>query len=121
MKKLLLIGAAALLVPGIAAAADLTGSWKLDLNIADMKVPVGCTLIQTGAALTGTCNRTDQEEKPNAVTGAVDGAVAKFAYNVDFGDMPLHVAYTGNITSDTAMSGTLEVAGTMGTFTGAKQ
>ena len=121
MNRLAMIAALAALAPGVAAAADLSGAWKIVANVNDMPVPVACKFTETGAALSGTCGRTDAPETPGAVTGTVDGSTVKWAYDVKFQDMPLHVAYTGTITSDTAMSGTLDVAGGSGTFTASKQ
>ena len=61
MKKLLMIAGClgALALPGLASAADLTGSWKLVVSVADMTVHVSCDLKQSGADLSGACNRTD--------------------------------------------------------------
>ena len=121
MNRLAIIAAVALLVPGAASAADLSGVWKLVVNVQDMPVPVTCNFTDKGGALSGTCARSDGSEKPAAVSGTVDGSTAKWAYDVTFQDMPLHLAYTGAIASDTAMSGTLDVAGGTGTFTASKQ
>lgn len=114
--------AAALALPGLASAADLSGAWKLVVTVGDMTVHVSCNLMQAGASLTGTCGRTDEGfvEKPAAVTGSVDGSAAKWSYSISFQDMPLALAYTGAATSDTAMSGKISVAGQDGTFTGTK-
>ena len=118
MKTLMLAAAAALLAPGLAAAQDLSGTWNLNLNIADMMIPVTCTFVQAGQALTGSCGGPDG--KPAALTGTVDGAKLSWAYDTQFQDMPMHVAYKGDIKSDTAISGALDVPGASGTFTGTK-
>ena len=112
----------ALALPGLASAADLSGAWKLVISVADMTVHVSCDFKQSGADLSGTCGRTDGDaaEKPAAVTGSVDGTTAKWSYSVSFQDMPLKLDYTGAVTSDTAMSGKISVAGQDGTFTGTK-
>ncbi len=124
MRKLLILGAAAgaLALPGLANAANLSGAWKLTVDVGGMTVHVSCNLTQSGADLSGTCNRTDPEavEKPAAVTGKVDGSTATWTYSISYQDMPLKLDYTGNAASDTAMSGKISVAGQDGTFTGAK-
>ncbi len=120
MKKLALIAIAVLLAPAAASAADLSGAWKLVVMVADMTVPISCTFADASGALTGTCNRTDQAESPSALTGTLDGAKAKWAYDVKFQDMPLHIEYAGDLSSDTAMTGTISVAGQSGTFTASK-
>jgi hypothetical protein len=118
MKTLLIAAAALVLAPAVASAADLSGMWKLNLNIADMAIPLGCTLSQSGGALTGTCDGADG--KPCQVTGTVDGTKVAFAYDTTFQDMPMHVAYTGEMKSDTSMAGAVAVPGASGTFTGTK-
>ena len=124
MKTLVIAAAcaAALSLPGLASAADLTGAWKLVVNVAGMTVHIGCDFKQAGADLTGTCHRTDGDapEKPAPITGKVDGSNAAWSYSISFGDMPLKLDYTGAIKSDTAMDGKISVAGMDGTFTGTK-
>jgi hypothetical protein len=123
MKTLLLTAAAAaLLAPGIAGAADLTGSWKLDLDIAGMQYHATCDVKQDAAMmLTGTCSGTDADPKPVPMTGAVDGQNVKFAYDITYEGNPMHVAYTGTTSSDTAMAGAVDVQIAQGTWKGAKQ
>ena len=124
MKKLSIALACvgALALPGLASAADLSGGWKLVIDVAGMTVHVSCDLKQAGADLSGTCNRTDGDapEKPAAITGKVDGSTAAWSYSISFGDMPLKLDYTGAVKSDTAMDGKISVAGMDGTFTGTK-
>lgn len=127
MNKLVIAAAAAaLFAPGLASAADLSGAWKLVISVMDMSYHANCDLKQDGAALSGTCTPADpppdgaDAPKPSAVTGKVDGSNVAFAYDISFGDMPLHLDYTGALTSDTAMNGKLEVAGGEGTFTASK-
>ena len=121
MKRLFVIAAAAgaLLAPAI-ASADQSGAWKLSVKVGDMTIPVTCNFTQSGAALSGTCARSDAPEAPAATTGTVDGSAIKFAYDVKFQDMPLHVAYTGAVQGDGSLTGTIDVAGQTGTFTGTK-
>ena len=124
MKRLVIAAAAAaaLSLPGLASAADLSGPWKLVVDVAGMTVHIGCDFKQSGADLSGTCNRTDGDtpEKPTAITGKVDGSTAAWSYSISFSDMPLKLDYTGTVKSDTAMDGKISVAGMDGTFTGTK-
>jgi hypothetical protein len=124
MKKLSIVAAClgALALPGLASAADLSGAWKLVVNVGDMTVHVSCDLKQSGADLSGSCGRTDEGsvEKPAAVTGKVDGSAATWSYSVSFGDMPLKLDYAGAVKSATAMDGKISVAGQDGTFVGTK-
>ncbi len=127
MKKLFVVAAAAcaLALPGLANAA-VNGAWTLMISAADMTYHASCNFTQTGGDLSGTCTPTDPAPdggaapKPSPVTGTVDGSNVKFGYDISFGDMPLHLDYTGALSSDTAMAGKLEVAGMEGTFTATK-
>ncbi len=120
MKKLALIAAVLLLAPGVAAAADLTGAWTISTNVNDMPFTIVCNLTQTGAALGGTCGVKDAPDKPSVLTGAVDGDNAKWAYDVTFQDMPLHIAFAG-VAKDAAMTGTITVLDMPSPFTAVKQ
>jgi opacity protein-like surface antigen len=128
MNKLLILAAAAaaLSLPGLASAADVSGAWKLAVNVGDMTYHTNCALMQDGATLSGTCTPADpppdggDAPKPVAVTGTVDGSNVKFAYDMTFGDMMIHLAYTGALTSDTVMAGKLNVADMDVDFTGTK-
>ncbi|HEY5409382.1 MAG TPA: hypothetical protein VIJ94_01525 [Caulobacteraceae bacterium] len=128
MKRFLILAACAgaLALPGLANAADVTGAWKVTISVADMTFHAVCNFTQAGGALTGTCMPSDPAPdgapapKPSPVTGKVDGSNVAFGYDITFSDMPLHLDYTGTLSSDTAMAGKLSVAGMDGTFTGAK-
>jgi hypothetical protein len=118
MNKLLIAAAVAALAPAAAQAQDLSGAWKLNLNIADMMIPLTCTFTQMGGTLGGTCDGADG--KPAAVTGTVDGTKLKWSYDTTFQDMPMHVAYAGEVKPDSTIGGTVEATGASGTFTGTK-
>jgi hypothetical protein len=122
MKTLLItVGAAALLAPGLACAQNLTGTWKVDLEIAGTTYHTNCDVKQDGGALSGKCGGSDEAPTPVAMTGTVDGTTAKFAYDITYQGNPMHVAYTGKVESDTAMDGTVDVQIAQGTFKAAKQ
>jgi hypothetical protein len=119
------VAAAALSLPGLAHAADVTGAWKLAINIADMTFHTNCAFTQAGATLSGTCTPADappggDAPKPAMVAGSVDGQNVKFGYDIEFGDMKLHVDYSGALSSDTAMAGKFDVSGMEGAFTATK-
>src|SRR5262252_5883870 len=122
MKTLLLSAAAAvLLTPAVAAAADLTGTWKIDLDIAGGTYHAVCKMTEMGPALSGTCSGGADNDPQTALTGTVDGTAAKFAYDITYNGQPMHVAYTGTVKSDTAMDGAVDVQIAQGTFTATKQ
>lgn len=127
MNKLLILAAsaAALALPGLANAADASGAWKLATVVGDMTYHTNCSFTETAPALTGTCVAADatpdgSTPKPVPITGSVDGSNVKFSYDVSFGDMQLHLDYAGAMTSDTAMTGKVSVAGMDLDFTGTK-
>lgn len=120
MKKLLAIVAVAVLAPSLAAAADLSGTWKVKTDAGGMDLIINCKMAQAGAALTGTCGLDGDPGAPSPFTGTVDGAKAKWAYDVTFQDMMFHVVFAGDV-KDAAMSGTMDVAGMASPFTAAKQ
>jgi len=112
--------AAALLAPAAASAADLNGAWKLKVDVADMTIDVNCNLTQSAAALSGDCKRTEGDEKPAVLTGAVDGDALNWGDDVDVGGQTMHVTFKGQVQADGTMKGTIEVPGVSGTFTGSK-
>ncbi len=128
MKKLLILAAmaGAVALPGLANAADVTGPWKLAVSFGDMTFHTNCDFKQAGPALAGTCTPADAPPdggappKPAPVTGSVDGSNVKFAYDISFGDMMIHLDYSGALSSDTAMKGTIGVADMQVPFTGTK-
>ncbi len=122
MKKLLAIVAIAVLAPSLAAAADLTGNWKIKTEAGGMDLVVNCKLVQAGAALSGTCGPEGLPDAgPSTFTGGtVDGATAKWAYDVTFQDMKFNIAYTGTV-KDATMTGTMSVADMPSPFTATKQ
>ena len=125
MKKLLILAAmaGAMALPGLANAADVTGAWKVVVSFGDMTFHTNCDFKQAAAALTGTCVSADAPPdggaapKPAPVTGSVDGSNVKFAYDVTFGDMMIHLDYAGALESDTAMKGNIGVGDMMVPFT----
>ena len=121
MKTLLAVAAIAMLAPSLAVAADMTGTWKLKAKGGDgADIVVNCKLVQAGSALSGACGLDGAPDAPAALTGSVAGAAVKWAYDVDFQDMKLHIAFAATAT-DTAMTGTMDLAGMSSPFTAAKQ
>ncbi len=127
MKSLTLAAAfAAISIPSIACAADVTGAWNLSLATDQGAIPVSCNLTQTGDTVGGTCGGGQMAAAPT--TGAVTGDDVTFNYDVDFGGTPLHVVYTGHVGSDGSLSGNFAAgppgstgpAPYTGAFTGAR-
>ncbi len=117
----LLILAAALLAPCAASAADVSGAWKVDSSVGATPISIKCNLVQTGTVISGDCAPATGAAGPTSFTGTVDGAHAKWGYDVTFNGAPAHVGYDALITSDTTMTGTLELSGKPSPFTARKQ
>ncbi len=128
MKKLLIMAAAAgaLVLPGLANAADVSGAWKVTVSFGDMTFHTNCNFTQAAAALTGTCISADMPPegqpapKPAAVTGTVDGSNVAFGYDITLGDMPIHLDYKGVLDSDTSMKGNIGAGDMQIPFTATK-
>ena len=96
MKTLLAIAAIAVLTPSLAAAADLTGTWKVKTKGGDgADIIVNCKIVQAGSALTGACGLDGAPDAPAPLTGSVDGGFGQRRQFVDLGfqlgDRPLEV------------------------------
>jgi hypothetical protein len=96
------------------AAADISGVWKVEGNIAGTDVSPVCTFKQADAKLTGVCKLVQAEEV--AVTGQVDGNKVSFQYEVDYQGTHYVLIYTGVLDSDTAMKGGFTVGEGESTF-----
>jgi opacity protein-like surface antigen len=120
MKTVFALAAIAVLAPSLAAAADLSGNWKLKTDAGGMEIIIDCKLAQAGAALSGTCGMDGAPDAPSPFKGTVAGSTAKWGYDVMFQDMTFHVTFTGTAT-DTAMTGTMNVLDMDSPFTGTKQ
>ncbi len=119
--KLVAIATAALLTPGLALAGDISGDWKVDSSVGKTPISINCTLVQTGAALSGACAPATGNAGPTALTGTVDGTKAAWGYDVTFQGKPAHVGYSADITSDSAMTGVLELSGKPSPFTATRK
>ncbi len=53
--------------------------------------------------------------------GTVDGTHAQWGYDVPFNGKPAHVGFKAEITSDTTMTGTLELGGNPSPFTATRR
>ena len=110
----LLLGAASV------CAADISGTWKVDLNVAGNAITLDCQLKQTGAQLSGVCKGGDRPDRN--VTGEVKDQAVSFHYDFDLDGNKMTANYSGTLNSQgTAMKGTVEVQGNSGDFTASKQ
>lgn len=118
MRLIMLVGA---IVTGASHAADIAGDWRIEASLGETPIVVNCTLIQSGDELSGSCTPVMADAEAAELSGNIDESTANWAYDVVFNGNPGHVAYEGEIESDFAMSGTLDLSGTPLQFTAVKQ
>jgi hypothetical protein len=118
--KMLILAAAAALIPAAALADDLSGTWKVHVNAQGRELRLDCHFLQQDKALGGTCQRPEGGDRPIPLKGAITGQNARWAYDGTFGGQPLHVAFNGNVEGST-IAGLAEVGGTRAPFEAVKQ
>jgi hypothetical protein len=96
-------------------AADVSGSWKVDGDVAGNPVQFECVLKQDGEKLSGTAVL---QGRDTPMTGSVKEKTVVFEFDTDGG---YHLVFTGTLADDGALKGSIEVAGASGTFTAKKQ
>jgi hypothetical protein len=96
------------------AAADLSGKWAISGDVQGNAVNLDCTITQgADAALTGRCQVNGGEMAD--LTGAVKDANVQFSFTV----AGYTLTYSGTLAGE-SVSGTIEVAGASGTFSGTR-
>ena len=101
-----------------AVAADVSGNWKVDGEVAGHAVDPFCTFRQQDQKLTGVC-KSQAGESP--LQGAVDGEKVTWQYDVDYNGQTYTLVFTGTLESEAAMKGAFSVGGTGGAFAAKKQ
>jgi hypothetical protein len=116
MKTLIIALLTAITIAGYTAAADLTGTWELDVRFDDATVEGGeidCTLQQSGAQLKGTCSGDSVQ-----LAGDVKGQDVTWRLGGTGDDAH---RFTGTVDdSGTHMKGPFTAAGKGGSFTAVK-
>ena len=117
---------AVLLLPFLALApaahaTDVTGLWELSTRINQTPVVIHCSVLQIGVDLSGWCRPESNGIDPSAITGQLDGANARWGYDVVFRGQKNHVDYSATLTSPTAMTGVLTGTGAPAAFTAVRK
>ncbi len=119
------IAAAVLLAAGAATAAapaSVAGTWDIDTVTVGRTIKIECKLTQTGAALGGICGLAGATgDGLSPIADTVDGSSAKWNYEAKLGTNTLKIAFDGQVSSPTAMSGTMDNTGNKSAFTAAKR
>ncbi|MEO5923945.1 MAG: hypothetical protein ABIR70_08975 [Bryobacteraceae bacterium] len=84
------------LMAASAFAADIDGKWAGNIDTPNGALTIGFTFKQDGAALTGTMTGPDGAEIKIS-DGKVTGNKVSFNAVIDFGGMPVTIAYTGEL------------------------
>jgi hypothetical protein len=127
LSRLGLLPLVILMVSGLsaapAAAADLSGTWRLTAKVETFGFVLSCKFNQAGEKLTGVCTdlaTNDPQHKPQGshvlTSGEVVGDRVKFTYKTHFLLIPFTCTYTGKITDD-GFSGEAAAPGHTGVFT----
>lgn len=94
------------------SAADMSGKWNIDGDVAGNPVNLICTVKQDAdAKITGSCDVNGMGASD--IEGAAKDATFKFSFTVQ----GYLLTYTGTLEGD-SVSGDIEVAGTQGKFSG---
>lgn len=120
----LLLSLSIVLLATPAAAADVSGVWRLKAKVDSFAFELECKLNQlAGGKLTGVCTdlaTNSAEHKPQGshalTTGQVEGDRVSFAYKTHFLLMPFTASYSGVLEGD-AIKGEARAPGYRGTFT----
>src|SRR5262245_30376867 len=99
MKQFLVIALGLMLLATPLRAADVDGKWTGMLATPMGAVPIGFTFKADGATLTGSTTGPDGMDVP-IKDGKIDGANITFNVSIDFGGMPLVLAYKGVVAAD---------------------
>jgi hypothetical protein len=90
---------AIMLVTSAAWAADVDGKWTGSLETPNGTVPVAFEFKADGTSLSG--STTGPDGTPTAFKdGKIEGNKITFTVNLDFGGMPLVIAYTGTVSPE---------------------
>ncbi len=101
-----------------ATAADVSGTWNVDGSVYGNAVKYTLTLKQEGEKLTGTATL---EGKDLPVTGTIKDKSVTWTFTVEYSGSQYANEFTGTLTSEKDMNGTIAVGGVSGDFTAKKQ
>ena len=120
-KQLMAMVAVVAVVPNAAWAADFSGKWRIDNVFNGASAIISCTLVQADNALSGSCRPEIPGITASDLTGTVDGATAKWGYDVVFNGNPARVDYVAELTADGTLKGNVLRNGSPSPITAVKQ
>jgi hypothetical protein len=107
--------------PSAAWAADFSGTWRIDNVFNGASAIITCTLVQAASALTGSCRPEIPGVAASDLTGTVDGANAKWGYDVVFNGNAARVDYVAELAADGTLKGNVLRNGSPSPITAVKQ
>ena len=99
------------------ASDSLAGPWKITGDVMGNPLDMSCTVKQTGATLSGTCDGQTGEQL--ALTGEVKDGKVVLRHGGDYQGQALTIVYTATSVTAKQLKGNVEVQpmGVTGTFT----
>jgi hypothetical protein len=115
------LAALIVIVPNVAWAADFSGTWRIDNVFNGASAIITCTLVQADNALSGSCRPEIPGIAPSDLKGTVDGASAKWGYDVVFNGNAARVDYVAELAADGTLKGNVLRNGSPSPITAVKQ
>ena len=94
-----LLTCAVLLIASLASAADVDGRWSGSIETPMGPTTIGFVFKADGSALSGSTTGPDGGQI-EFKDGKVNGNTISFTVNLDFGGMPVAIAYTGLVSPE---------------------
>jgi len=98
------------------AAADLSGAWKVQGEVAGNPVIATCTIKQEDNKLSGSC-KGELGDSPVKGEVASEEKKVKWEYEVEYMGTKYTLVYAGKLESDNDISGTIDAGVATGGFT----
>lgn len=97
--RLLIAFVMAVLTAAVVSAAPVDGKWGGSIDTPNGPTQIGFTFLADGTTLTGSTTGPDGN-MVQIKNGKIDGEKLSFVVDLDFGGMPLTIAYTGILMGD---------------------
>jgi hypothetical protein len=107
--------------PGVALAADFSGTWKIDDVFNGAVAVIRCTIVQAGSRLSGSCKPEAAGLAATDLAGTADGSKAKWGYDLVFNGKPARVDYVVDLAADGTLKGSLLRNGSASPITAVRQ
>lgn len=113
-----LVAVAAFVFVALVSAADLSGSWTFQGEVANNAVDFTCAMKQEGEKLSCPATLAGSEV---LITGTVKEKAVSLTFDIQYGGNIYNNVYNGTIQDDGSIKGSIEVAGQVGAFTATRK